>query len=589
MHNKLPQWFRYVLPFLSGRQNTADFEAWLYSPDAETALPEDVYQAFLWADYRQNRENICRHLAENLAKNTYGLLFDLAYFFHVSPSQLAALWLNMDFLPVPPDYYADLEHYLSAWDSWFLNAEDWREPPPPRTRLIQDFLSQQLETYHTELLNALMHHQTLPPIPQIPDFNLPENLLLLGTTMLAHQSFTLPNGAVAPNRLLKAAMNEQLATPDCRPTEALVRLYERWADGGAGVLITGNVMIDRTALTNAGAVALENDADLPMLQRWAQAATRHGALALMQLNHPGKQSPKDLSPEPVAPSAVPLTGNVAAFFHPPRELAENEIADLIRRFGEAAAVAERAGFSGVQIHAAHGYLISQFLSPHHNRRNDQWGGSLANRMRFLLEIYREIRRRTAPEFVVSVKLNSADFQKGGFSEEDSLQVAQALANEGVDLLELSGGNYEAPAMMGAVKASTRRREAYFLDYAAEVRASCQVPLAVTGGFRSAAGIGEALSSGDTDFVGIGKPFSLLPDLPKQLFSGSFERVDTPPVRSGIAKLDQSVGGMLDMQWYIRQMHLLAQGKTPQPKLCAWTVLARMLWQQGAAAFRKERA
>lgn len=404
--------------------------------------------------------------------------------------------------------------------------------------------------------------------------------------MLARQKCILPNGAAASNRLMKAAMNEQLADRACRPTEALVRLYERWAAGGAGVLVTGNVMIDRTALTNPGAVAVENDADLPMLKRWAQAGTSRGALLLMQLNHPGKQSPKDLSPVPVAPSAVPLSGSVAGFFNPPRELTEHEIRDLIRRFGTAAEVAQRAGFSGVQIHAAHGYLISQFLSPHHNRRQDLWGGSLENRMRFLLEIYREIRRRTAPEFVVSVKLNSADFQKGGFSEEDSVEVARTLAAEGVDLLELSGGNYEAPAMMGTVKESTRRREAYFLDYAAQVRQSCAVPLAVTGGFRSAEGVESALASGDTDFVGIGKPFALLSDLPERLFSGNFERIDTPPVRLGIAKLDRLIGGMLDMQWYVYQMHLLAQGKAPRPKLCAWRVFAHMLWQQGMQAFRK---
>ncbi|MDO5058660.1 MAG: NADH:flavin oxidoreductase/NADH oxidase family protein [Neisseria sp.] len=407
--------------------------------------------------------------------------------------------------------------------------------------------------------------------------------------MLTNTPFTLPNGATAPNRILKAAMNEQLADRNCRPTEALVRLYQRWADGGAGVLITGNVMIDKTALTGAGAVAVENDADLPLLTRWAQAGRSGGALLLMQLNHPGKQSPKDINPAPVAPSAVPLSGNVAAFFNPPRALSEDEILDLIKRFGNTAAVAEHAGFSGVQIHAAHGYLISQFLSPHHNRRDDRWGGSLENRMRFLLEIYREIRRRTAPGFTVSVKLNSADFQKGGFSEEDSLRVAQTLAEEGVDLLELSGGNYEAPAMWDGVKESTRRREAYFLDYAAKVRQACAVPLAVTGGFRSAAGIAEALDSGDTDFVGIGKPFALLPDLPKKLFADSFIRIATPPVRLGIAKLDNTLGSMLEMQWYIRQMHLLAEGRMPQPKLCAWKVLAKMLWEQGTGALRRERA
>ncbi|MDO4641259.1 MAG: hypothetical protein Q4A84_06105 [Neisseria sp.] len=196
--------------------------------------------------------------------------------------------------------------------------------------------------------------------------------------------------------------------------------------GGVGISITGNVMVDYKALGSQNDVVIEDERDLPLLENWAKAGTKNDTLLLMQINHPGKQSPKDLSPTPVAPSAIPMQGNVEAFFNPPRALTETEILDLIKRFGNAAAIAEKAGFSGVQIHTAHGYLISQFLSPHHNRREDQWGGSLQNRMRFLLEIYHEIRRRTQPDFLVSVKLNSADFQKGGFSEEDSMQVIKTL-------------------------------------------------------------------------------------------------------------------------------------------------------------------
>ncbi len=142
----------------------------------------------------------------------------------------------------------------------------------------------------------------------------------------------------------------------------------------------------------------------------------------MQINHPGKQSPKTLSKNPVAPSAIPLTGDIKDFFNKPRELTSGEIWQLIKRFGNAARIAKKAGFTGVQIHAAHGYLINQFLSPHHNQRQDEWGGDLDGRMKFLIETYYEIRKQVGEEFPIGLKLNSADFQRGGFTEEESMKV-----------------------------------------------------------------------------------------------------------------------------------------------------------------------
>lgn len=405
---------------------------------------------------------------------------------------------------------------------------------------------------------------------------------------LLQQPLTLANGKTLKNRLFKAAMSEQLARKNA-PTEAYATLYGRWAQGGAGVLVTGNVMVDYRALGAPNDVVIEDRRDLPALRRWAEAGTQDGTALLMQINHPGKQSPKDVAKQPVAPSAVPLEGAIAAFFNPPRALQEEEIRDLITRFGNAAAIAEEAGFSGVQIHAAHGYLISQFLSPHHNRRDDQWGGSLENRMRFLLDTYAEIRRRTAPGFIVSVKLNSADFQKGGFGEEESVQVVKALSDAGVDLLEISGGNYEAPAMLEGVKESTRQREAYFLDYAAKARAVCRSPLVVTGGFRSAAGMESALQSGHLDMVGLAKPFALMPDLPAQIFAGRYQTLHTRPVRLGIAKIDRTIGSTLEMNWYMYQMERLSRGLPPKADYGAWRLLLRMLRLNGSNAFRKERA
>lgn len=396
---------------------------------------------------------------------------------------------------------------------------------------------------------------------------------------------TLRNGMLLKNRLYKAAMDEQLA-PHNVPGQALVRLYDTWAKGGAAVLVTGHVMVDRRFAANFDSTVVEDERDLPTLQAWAQAGTQNGTRLFMQLNHPGKQIPKNVNPQPVAPSAVPLSKELAGLFNPPRELAADEIRDIIRRFGQSAHIAEKAGFSGVQIHAAHGYLLSQFLSPHHNRRSDEWGGSLENRMRLLVEIYHEIRRQTSDGFTVALKLNSADFQKGGFSEDESVQVLAKMAESGIDLLEISGGNYESPAMMGSVKDSTRRREAYFLDYAGKARAVIgEVPLVITGGFRSAAAMNEALADGSIDMVGMAKPFAVMPDAANRLLDGSLQRVDTPPVRTGVKLIDQKVGGFLELYWYTKQLSLLGAGQPPQPGYSAW----RALWALVRDGFKKERA
>lgn len=402
------------------------------------------------------------------------------------------------------------------------------------------------------------------------------------------QPLSLPNGRIARNRLFKAAMSEQLARRNA-PTGELVTLYDTWARGGAGILVTGNVMVDPEALGAANDVVVEDERHLAMLTRWAQAGTQAGTLLLMQINHPGKQSPRELSPQPVAPSAVPIEGPVAPFFNPPRALEAAEIGDIIQRFCRAAAIAEKAGFSGVQIHAAHGYLISQFLSPHHNRRTDDWGGSLENRMRLLLEICRTIRQQAAPGFILSVKLNSADFQKGGFSEEDSVRAVQMLSGLGIDLIEISGGNYEAPAMLEGVKDSTHRREAYFLDYAARARAVCQVPLAITGGFRSVQGMEAALNSGHLDVVGLAKPFAVQPDLPARIFDGSYQTLTLPPRRTGIGRIDHAIGSVLEMNWYMAQMERIGKGQPPRPDYSVWALLLRMLLRNGTRAFARERA
>lgn len=389
--------------------------------------------------------------------------------------------------------------------------------------------------------------------------------LPLSDSRLLNRPLTLPNGAVLRNRLAKAAMSETLGTYDNRPTMDLVRLYQRWAASGLGLIITGNVMIDRRALGEPGNVVVEDESDLPILRQWAQAATGQGAAIWAQLNHPGKQSTKGLNAFNIAPSAVPFREDMAAFFETPREATAVEIQDVITRFGRSAAICKKAGFSGVEIHGAHGYLVSQFLSPHHNRRTDEWGGSPEKRRRFVMAVYAEVRRQVGPDFPVGIKLNSADFQRGGFTEEESIDTIRALADAGIDLIEISGGTYEAPAMSGAnqpQKASTATREAYFLTFGEKVRASVSVPLMVTGGFRTSAGMEEALRSGALDIVGLARLLAIDPDAPASLLQGRDSRQQVRPITTRIKAVDRM--GIMEVLWYTGQLRRMAKGGEPRP-------------------------
>ncbi|VEG13751.1 NADH:flavin oxidoreductase/NADH oxidase family protein [Moraxella cuniculi] len=400
------------------------------------------------------------------------------------------------------------------------------------------------------------------------------------------QPFGFATGQIAKNRFFKSAMEEQLAQSS-QPTQTLVNLYDAWAKGGAGVLVTGNVMVAENGKGSLADVVLTDERSMDMLKSWAKAGTQNDTLLIMQINHAGKQSPKVVNATPVAPSAVALKG-MDGFINPPRELAEHEIETLIQNFADTAKIAAKAGFSGVQIHAAHGYLISQFLSPHHNRRSDKWGGSLENRMRFLVAVYQAIRAAVPSGFLVGVKLNSADFQKGGFDEQDSIQVVQKMAELGIDFIEISGGNYESPEMLTA-KESTKKREAFFLDYAEKARAVCTAPLIITGGFRSTHVMNEALQSGHLDFVGMARPFALMPDLPNQIKNNSYQTITTNRIKTGVGFVDNKVGAVLEMDWYMAQMALIGRGQKPNPKLSPWRVLAKALWTNGKAGLSTGRS
>lgn len=380
------------------------------------------------------------------------------------------------------------------------------------------------------------------------------------------------------NRIIKGAMSEALANTAGQPNQLHLGLYEAWAKGGLGCAITGNVMVDIRAKNEPGVVAIESERDLAKLQQWAQIGKQYGMVQLVQLSHPGRQCPKGLNKETVAPSAVQFSPALATTFGTPRELREDEILDIIQRFARAAQICEQAGFEGVQLHGAHGYLISQFLSPLTNKRQDRWGGSIDNRMRFLLEIYQAVRAATSEDFIISVKLNSADFQRGGISEEDVIQVFKAIDAAGIDLIEVSGGTYEAPAMAGVKaekrKASTLAREAYFLEFAERIRQEVRCHLMVTGGFRTVQGMNTALASGACDFIGIARPFAVEPDLAHRLLAGQDVRYGVDKIKTGIPLVDKMA--IMEIIWYAAQFKDIAQGKQPNPKLSPLKVFFKYL-------------
>ncbi len=422
----------------------------------------------------------------------------------------------------------------------------------------------------------------------------------------------LPCGATLKNRLAKGAMTEGLGDPLNRATEGHVRLYKRWAEGGAGMLLTGNVQVDRRYLERPGNVAIDgpqsNEA-IAALRAYARAGTENGTHLWMQISHAGRQTPASVNKEPVGPSdkALEMPGSQ---FGKPRPLTGAEIEDVIRRFAHAATIARDTGFTGVQIHGAHGYLISEFLSPDVNTRTDEWGGSLENRARLLLETVRAVRRAVGDDFPVSVKLNSADFQRGGFSHEDAIRVAAWLDAEKLDLLEISGGTYEQPRLVGLddmtlhpEKAEVRRestiaREAYFLEYAKDIRAAVKMPLMVTGGFRTVAGMNAALASGTMDLVGIARPLCVDPAIPAKLLSGA--AAETPAyektLRLGPGILGphspinmlKALNGWGQQGWFCLQILRMGEGKNPDPKMGVFTAFRNYAKNEARAAAAMKR-
>jgi 2,4-dienoyl-CoA reductase-like NADH-dependent reductase (Old Yellow Enzyme family) len=402
---------------------------------------------------------------------------------------------------------------------------------------------------------------------------------------LINKSFTLPCGQVIKNRICKAAMTERIAKGNNLAHQGHANLYDRWADGNIGISLTGNVQVDRRNLEGPANVAIDKNnykEQFDALKAWSKAGTKNNTQLWMQISHAGRQTPGEINSSPLAPSDIGLK-IPGKNFGTPTPMSEENILDVIDRFVFTAKIARDTGFTGVQFHSAHGYLLSEFLSPDINNRTDAWGGSIENRTRIHLEIIKRCRQEVGEDFPISVKLNSADFQKGGFSPDESIKVAQMLENAGVDIIEISGGTYEQPKLIGVEasinakrsekrKESTIAREAYFLEYAQDIRKAVSIPLMVTGGFRTREGINDALQSNVCQIVGIGRPLCADPYCIKKMISGELETLPSfektlslgPSILSPSSPftLIKVINAFASMAWFYQQIKNMAKGLMP---------------------------
>ena len=407
------------------------------------------------------------------------------------------------------------------------------------------------------------------------------------TENLLFTPITLPNGTTIKNRFFKSAMSEGMGTRNFQPKKNIATLYKRWAEGGTGLIITGNIMVDPKGTAEPGNIVFDKNSNMEILKNWAKQGQQHGAKVMVQLNHPGKQAPKTVSKQTVAPSAVPLGNGLNKLFSTPRALTTSEVEELVQKFVTSAKITKEAGFSGVQIHAAHGYLISQFLSPHDNRRTDKYGGSLENRMRFLKEIYLGMREKLGKDFTIGIKINSTDFKEDGLTEEDSLKTIIELANLGLDFVEISGGTYERPAMMGATSKSTN--QVFFAEYSKKLKQKIEIPVVVTGGIRSINAMNTLLNDNTTDFIGIARPLTIDPNIPNKIKQGTYTIVETTRVSTGVKKLDKIFGSLLGIVYYQVLMQNIAKGKEPKATKNAWPSLIQAVYNQGLAVLFPQRA
>ncbi|KAL1971003.1 hypothetical protein VTN77DRAFT_2837 [Rasamsonia byssochlamydoides] len=404
----------------------------------------------------------------------------------------------------------------------------------------------------------------------------------------------LPCGLVLPNRFVKAAMAESMAsTKDNLPNQVFVQAYTKWAEGGWGALLTGNVQVDPDYLggPNDPVAGEYNGNDTKTLDAWrkyADACQKHGTPAIVQICHPGRQSPRGagrrgLCAPTLAPSAIPLNFGDSYLerfftwlaFGSPREMTVADIERVVRRFVDTARLMADSGFAGVELHAAHGYLLTQFLSSKTNRRTDDYGGTPEKRAKIVLDIIKQIREAVPSNFCVGIKLNSADHDSAEF--EDTMRQIELLVESGIDFLEVSGGSYEDPKMttgpgsLPQVEKSQRTlaREAFFLDFAAEIRKRFpNLVLMVTGGFRSRKGAEAAVQSKACDLVGIARPAAINPKFPQLLLDESVPdekaqlvlgKVPLPTWAKFVPLPKRALGAGAESLYYVGQIQRMAKG------------------------------
>lgn len=356
----------------------------------------------------------------------------------------------------------------------------------------------------------------------------------------------LPCGVILKNRIAKSAMSDSLGDGTGHPTQAQHRLYRRWAEGGVSVSIIGEVQGQPGYAENPGNLVLDDNADLDRFRALARQGSTNGSSLWVQLGHAGAlaYAPTSL---PKGPSALDLPGLSCA------ALTDDEIREIPARFARTAKLARQAGFGGVQIHAAHGFLLSQFLSPLFNKRRDDYGGVIANRMRLLLETVDAVCAAVGPGFVVAVKLNATDQLEGGLGEDDALAVVAALDQTTIDLIDISGGTYFPGAKAASDSAGGGP---YFMNFVRRARNVTAKPLMLTGGFKTRAQAEEALGSGVIDVVGLARALVIEPALPDIWQRGKhhdpvFPRFDHAPV-----------GGIT--AWYTMRLTALA-GQMEMPE------------------------
>jgi 2,4-dienoyl-CoA reductase-like NADH-dependent reductase (Old Yellow Enzyme family) len=387
----------------------------------------------------------------------------------------------------------------------------------------------------------------------------------VGDAAALQEPLRLPCGLTLANRLCRAAMTESLADRHNDATERHQRLYAVTAAGGAGVMITGNVMVDRRHLERARNVVVDAETDEAALRRWAQSAA--ATPTLVQLSHPGRQVTRFVQPHPVSPSggpAVPLAGVYAR----PRALTRAEIDAVRLAFVSAGARVVQAGFAGVQVHAAHGYLLSSFIDPEINHRDDAYGGGLEGRARLLLEVVRELRQALPDGAGVAVKVDARD---GG--EPELVQLGRWLEQSGVDLIEVSGGNYERPRMMGLDTGGNELLSAHespFWSAAAALSAAVDVPVVLTGGFRTRVAVNRALTEGVCAMVGVGRPLAVWPHLAGRFVRGETDVLTRPaPKVGGPAAVRRLMGPACGAGWHRLQLVRTGEGRPPLLRLPAW--------------------